>query len=184
MKNHFLTGLVTALLNVIIIGLLNTAGFLDGDNSNYLLFSSTSFFLLIGVFNSIQTSLKNGVTDTKIMSNFKEGLKPVLFFLIFTLVSLFIYFKYVNPEWLPNQNRSFTDAQLLATPYEDWADQHPRLAENKSEEEYELDFVRTNDNFLSLQFGLSVISILILIVGVLYSLLSSILITKVLIKAK
>ena len=184
MKNHFLTGLVTATLNVIIITLLNTTGFIEDYNTAYVLFSSTSFFLLLGVFSTIQTSVTKSITDTSIMSNFKEGLKPVLFFLIGSLVSLFIYFKYVNPEWLPNKNKSFTEAQIQAQPYETWANEHPRLAENKNQEEYELDVAEKNKNFLSIQFGLSVISILIVVIGVVYSLLSSVLITKVLIKTK
>ena len=50
MKNHFKIGLVTALLNILVITILNISGFLDGDNSNYLIFSSTSLFLLVGIF--------------------------------------------------------------------------------------------------------------------------------------
>lgn len=184
MKNHFITGLVTALLNVLVITVLSTLGFLDGDNGNYLIFSSTSLFLLVGIFSTIQKSIMNGTTDTKIISNFKVGLKPVLFFLIGTLTSLFIYLKYINPEFLPNKNRERTEAQISNFPYDEWVKEHPRKAEKKNKEEYEADFVKSNENFLSIQFGLSVMSIILLILSILYSFLASILITQVIIKRK
>ncbi len=184
MKNHFKTGLVTALLNILVITILNISGFLDGDNSNYLIFSSTSLFLLVGIFSTIQKSIIDGNTNTETLPNFKVGLKPVLFFLLATLASLFIYLKQINPEWIPNKNRENAEKSIKENPYDAWVLKHPRLAEDKSKEEYEDDFLKSSQNIVSLKFGFPVISIILLILSVIYSFFASILITKVVIKQK